>query len=123
MELLHSPQDYLYNLHTTNSGEARRLWRKMIREKWDYKCAYCESEEELTLDHVVPQSKGGIDSTKNVVCCCKSCNHSKGQTPWEEWYYQQDFFNEERKKKIDDWMKPESPTNLYTYRPRRNNAS
>jgi hypothetical protein len=123
MELLHSPQAYLYNLYTTSSAEAKRLWRKMIREKWEYECAYCGSDENLTIDHIVPQSKGGLDSTKNVVCCCKSCNQSKGHSLWEDWYYEQDFFCEIRKSKIDDWMKPDPPTNLYTYRPRKNNAS
>jgi hypothetical protein len=123
MELLHSSQEYLFNLHTTSSAEAKRLWRKQIREKWDHKCAYCESEENLTLDHVVPQSKGGLDITRNVVCCCKFCNHSKGQTPWEEWYYNQDFFTQENYKKICDWMKPPPPSDLYSYRPRKNNAT
>ena len=58
MELLHSPQQYLYNLHTTSSSEAKRLWRQQIREKWNNKCAYCGSEEKLTIDHIIPQAKG-----------------------------------------------------------------
>jgi 5-methylcytosine-specific restriction endonuclease McrA len=99
------------------------MWRRSIREKWKNRCAYCESEDNLTLDHIVPQSKGGSDTTRNVVACCHSCNQSKGHTPWEEWYYNQDFFSYDNYEKIKNWMKPEAPTNLYAYRPRRNNAS
>jgi hypothetical protein len=39
------------------------------------------------------------------------------------WYVQQDFYSEERFDKIEEWMKPDPPTNLFAYRPRRNNAS
>lgn len=123
MELFHSPREYLFNLQTTSSAEAKRLWRQQIREKWNHQCAYCGSEEDLTIDHIVPQSKGGVDATINVVCCCKSCNQSKGHDPLETWYFNQDFFSYSRYDKICDWMKPGKPTNLYAYRPRRNNLS
>ena len=120
---LQSSREYLFNLYTTSSGEAKRLWRKHIKESWDHKCAYCGSEDNLTIDHIVPQSKGGLDTTKNVVCCCHSCNQDKGHTPWEDWYFSQEFFDIKRHQKIETWMKPEPPTNLFTYRPRRNDAS
>ncbi len=123
MDLLRSPQEYLFNLRTTSPGEAKRMWRREIREKWEHQCAYCGSEENLTIDHIVPQSKGGMDFTKNVVCCCHSCNQDKGHTPWENWFFSQEFFDMERYEKIKQWMKPDPPTNLFTYRPRRNNAT
>ena len=118
MPLYNSPQAYVFNLQTTSSAEAKRLWRKRIKEEWGHKCAYCGSEEELTLDHVVPRSKGGADFTKNVVCAC-----DKGHTPWEDWYLSQEFFSIQRYEKIHEWMKPDPPTNLFVYRPRRNNCS
>ena len=117
---LQSPQEYLFNLHTTSHSEAKRLWRKQIKESWDHKCAYCGSEEDLTLDHVIPQSKGGEDITRNVVCCCKSCNQSKGHDHWKLWYVQQDFYCEEKFYVIEEWMEPPKPTNLFAYRPRKN---
>lgn len=98
------------------------MWRKKIREQWNHKCAYCESEQNLTIDHIVPQSKGGTELTKNVVCCCHSCNQDKGHSHWEEWYSSQDFFSLERCDKIKEWMNPDPPTNLFAYRPRKNNA-
>ena len=39
---------------------------------------------ELTLDHVVPRSRGGLSSWENLVACCHSCNRRKGnQLPME----------------------------------------
>lgn len=43
-------------------------------------CHYCEgrfSSEELTMDHVVPVSRGGFSTKGNVVVSCKSCNSEK----------------------------------------------
>jgi hypothetical protein len=120
---LNSFKDYLFNLETTSKAEAKRMWRKSIKEQWGHKCAYCESEENITLDHIIPQCKGGLDVKTNVISCCHSCNQSKGHEHWKLWYVQQDFYNEERFDKIEDWMKPPAPVDLYAYRPRRNNAS
>ena len=123
MEILSSPRQYLFNLETLSSNEAKRMWRTKVREKWNYKCAYCGSKKELTIDHVVPRCKGGTDFTKNVVCCCHSCNQSKAHSPWKEWYLSQDFFSMDKYNKIINWMKPEPPQNLFLYKPRRNNLS
>lgn len=123
MVLYNSSSEYLYNLYTCNSSEAKRLWRQTIKEKWNNKCAYCESTEDLTLDHVIPQSKGGVDFSTNVVCCCKSCNASKSHFDWETWYEEQEFFSEERKQKISKWLSGEKKKDLYVYGSRRNNAS
>ena len=123
MDLLHSPQEYLFNLLTTSPGEAKRLWRQSIKEQWNHQCAYCGSEDNLTMDQIIPRSKGGVDCTKNVVCCCHDCNQSKGHDHWKLWYVQQNFYNEERFDKIKDWMKPDPPKNLSLYRARRNNVS
>tara|TARA_B100000686_G_C16520829_1_gene827125 strand:- start:437 stop:808 length:372 start_codon:yes stop_codon:yes gene_type:complete len=123
MEILSTPNHYLFNLETLSSSEARRLWRRKIKQRWDYECAYCGSDKDLTIDHIVPRSKGGNDFTKNVVCCCHDCNQSKSHTPWEDWYFSQEFFSMKRYDKINEWMEPDPPQNLFAYRPRRNNAS
>jgi len=123
MELYTSPQEYLFNLKTSSTQEAKRLWRRSIKEKWNHECAYCGSDQNLTIDHVVPQCKGGSDFITNVICCCESCNRDKAHTDWQTWFYNQEFFTEEKYNSILDWMKPQSNTNLYKYRPRRNNAS
>ena len=123
MSILSSPRQYLFNLKTTSSAEALRMWRRNVKEKWNYKCAYCGSGKNLTMDHVVPRCKGGTDFTKNVVCCCYKCNQDKADTPWEDWYLSQEFFDINRYEKIKEWMEPEPPQNLFLYKPRRNNAS
>ena len=123
MPLYNSPQAYVFNLQTTSSAEAKRLWRSKIKEEWDWECAYCGSTDNLTIDHIVPRSKGGPDFTKNCLCACHSCNQDKSHTPWEEWYSSQEFFSMQRYNKIKDWTEPETQKNLYAYRQRRNNAS
>jgi hypothetical protein len=49
-------------------------------------CAYCGSEEQIQLDHIIPISKGGADSFDNLVYACKKCNLSKSNRDILEWY-------------------------------------
>lgn len=64
-----------------------RLSRENIFLRDEYKCQYCGDEftyRELTLDHVMPVSRGGPKSWKNLVAACHKCNHKKGnRTPRE----------------------------------------
>jgi hypothetical protein len=117
-----NPDEYLYNLKTCNSSDAKRLWRKSIKDEWKHKCAYCESSEDLTIDHIIPQSKGGKDEKNNVVCACKQCNHSKGHKLWDEWFKEQDFFTTEKMSAIVEWMSLDETTSYVVYRPRKNNT-
>ena len=123
MELYNSSSDYLFNLQATSSSDAKRMWRQSIKDKWKHKCAYCESTEYLTIDHIVPQSKGGSDFLTNVLCCCRRCNNSKSHTDWIEWYSSQDFFTEERYDVIINWINPKQNPNLHVYKKRRNDAT
>jgi 5-methylcytosine-specific restriction endonuclease McrA len=71
-----------------------RLTRKAIYERDGYLCCYCGQElapTHLTLDHVVPLSKGGQKTWENLVTCCESCNFKKGdkslkQLGWKQKY-------------------------------------
>ena len=53
----------------------------------DYRCQYCHEkfpQAKLTLDHVIPKSRGGGKSWENIVACCGRCNQKKGsKTPSE----------------------------------------
>ena len=120
MQLYSTSDELLYNLEAITSSEARRKWRQSIKEKWDYQCAYCGSEENLTLDHITPRSKGGSDRVTNVLCACRECNKSKGRQMWSDWYLNQEFFTTERLSKIVEWQKKIVDNELYVYRPRRN---
>lgn len=64
-----------------------RLSRENIFLRDNYTCQYCHDTfpyKELTLDHVMPVSRGGPKSWKNLVTACHKCNHKKGsRTPRE----------------------------------------
>lgn len=119
MQLYQSSRELLYNLEATSSSEAKRKWRQSIKENWNYKCAYCGSEENLTLDHITPRTKGGSDRVINVLCACHSCNHSKGHQMWSDWYLQQNFFTTERLGDIIKWQNQITENELVVYRPRK----
>jgi len=54
----------------------------MVRD--GYKCVYCGTNEQLTIDHVIPLSKGGKTSFDNCVAACIKCNCTKNnKTPTE----------------------------------------
>ena len=56
-----------------------KLTRREIFIRDNYTCQYCgRSNIELTIDHVVPRSRGGGHSWDNLVSACKVCNHRKG---------------------------------------------
>ena len=44
----------------------------------EFCCQYCGAKGDLTFDHVVPRSRGGISSWENVVAACSPCNLRKG---------------------------------------------
>ena len=61
--------------------------RRNIYIRDNFKCQYCMkqfSAKDLTLDHVVPRSKGGRLTWTNTVAACSPCNYRKGQTTIED---------------------------------------
>lgn len=70
-------------------------------------CAYCgrtmHKGERLTRDHLEPVSLGGKTTQDNIVPACGSCNSSKGNREWREWFLQQPFFSQERMNRIFAW--------------------
>lgn len=64
-------------------------WRE-ICEMHAGRCVYCgTTPKKLTMDHVVPLSRGGHHSPLNIVPACKSCNSSKGAKLLHEWLREQ----------------------------------
>jgi 5-methylcytosine-specific restriction endonuclease McrA len=64
--------------------ETIKVNRNRIYKRDGYECIYCGSKKKLTIDHVLPRSKGGDNSWKNLVTCCHSCNLYKAdRTPNE----------------------------------------
>jgi 5-methylcytosine-specific restriction endonuclease McrA len=67
--------------------ERKSLSRKNILLRDHYTCQYCGkvfNPSELTLDHVIPKSRGGSSNWDNLVACCKRCNNRKGNAMPEE---------------------------------------
>ncbi|MFC6646985.1 HNH endonuclease [Granulicella cerasi] len=63
--------------------QTRALSRKNILLRDRNTCQYCQvvqTSAELTLDHVLPRSRGGLSTWENLVACCKDCNRRKGNT-------------------------------------------
>ncbi len=64
-----------------------RFNRRNLFARDKHRCQYCGKtypSSRLSLDHVLPRSKGGKTSWENVVCCCMRCNTRKGgRTPKE----------------------------------------
>lgn len=55
-----------------------RLNRQNIFRRDDYRCAYCGSKDNLTLDHLIPKCKGGQNTWSNLISSCGGCNVKKG---------------------------------------------
>jgi len=60
----------------------RKITRRAVFARDDWTCQYCGARSNLTVDHVIPRSKGGPSSWDNIVASCAPCNRRKGdRTP------------------------------------------
>jgi 5-methylcytosine-specific restriction endonuclease McrA len=60
----------------------RKITRRAVFARDSWTCQYCGSRSNLTVDHVIPRSKGGASSWENIVASCAPCNRRKGdRTP------------------------------------------
>lgn len=68
----------LYKGLTSGTMSMRSLFDDE-RVKYDYpmSCCYCGAIDDLHMDHLLPKSRGGWNSSDNLVWACKSCNSSK----------------------------------------------
>lgn len=101
--------DYLFNMSALTRKEARQQWRDSIKAAWSNRCAYCGQppidDASLTMDHVKPRSKGGEDTTSNVIPACQRCNTEKGSCDWDAWYRMQPFYTIYGEYQIRQWLK------------------
>lgn len=58
-------------------NEKRRISRRAVFARDEYTCQYCGAGSHLTVDHVIPRSRGGSSSWDNVVTSCAPCNIRK----------------------------------------------
>jgi len=73
------------NVRRRREASSMKRLRIYMRDK--FRCQYCGEKRpagELTLDHILPRSRGGDNSPVNVVTACVACNNRKGdRTPAE----------------------------------------
>ena len=61
-----------------------RPTRSQIYKRDKNSCQYCGATTKLTIDHVIPRSKGGKDTWENLVVACSSCNVKKSDKLLEQ---------------------------------------
>lgn len=60
------------------------LTRQNLFRRDGHTCGYCSSKKDLTVDHILPKSRGGKNSWENLVTCCGACNRRKDDRTPEE---------------------------------------
>lgn len=79
-EWIHIEKDLKHIAREKLKAQATRKsqwWKNKISQGI---CYYCQAKfppDELTMDHVVPLSRGGRSTKGNLVPCCKACNNKK----------------------------------------------
>lgn len=85
---------FAFNLEASDIKRERQKARQLRESQWWKRklakgiCHYCGqkvSPKELTMDHIVPISRGGKSTKGNVVTACKHCNTAKQQLLPMEW--------------------------------------
>lgn len=87
-------------------------WQQ-IKDDFNNKCAYCgkteqehkeEFNEQLHQEHFIPLSEGGEYTHNNIIPSCRSCNSSKHNADFFEWYPTYEEYNEEREQFILEYL-------------------
>ncbi len=85
---------FAFDLEITDINRERHKARELRNSQWWKRrlakgvCHYCGKKTipgELTMDHIVPVSRGGKSVKGNVAAVCKECNNSKKQMLFTEW--------------------------------------
>ena len=85
-----------------------QLWRRWVQ--FDHCCAYCGTNGDLHMEHVIPISKGGQHHLGNIVPACQRCNYSKHTSEAQAWYRSQPFFDETRWHHIQSLLAQSQPS-------------
>jgi len=72
-----------------------RPFVRAIMSRDNFQCVYCGRQSDakregtkkslLSIDHLVPASRGGLNNTENLVTCCQQCNNEKNDRTPDEW--------------------------------------
>jgi 5-methylcytosine-specific restriction protein A len=87
-------EEYFLPASEDHINREKNKARQLRRSQWwknrraDGRCHYCREyfpPTELTMDHIVPLSRGGFTVKSNVAPCCKECNNQKKYLLPLEW--------------------------------------
>jgi 5-methylcytosine-specific restriction endonuclease McrA len=65
-------------VNVPRDAHRRKITRRAVFARDGWACQYCGSRSNLTVDHVIPRSKGGTSNWENIVASCAPCNRRKG---------------------------------------------
>lgn len=93
-------------MRVPQSARERRKLARMVFEREGGACFYCDEPVSMearvylstdfklarlngaaTVDHIIPQSRGGGDTMGNIVCACLECNTERGDMPAVDFLY------------------------------------
>lgn len=93
-EVIHTPSDEFLKPAVIVCVEYNKIpyrsivfSKRMVYKRDNYTCQYCRKQLDgvnMTLDHILPKSKGGRSSFENTVCCCEPCNAFKANRTLKE---------------------------------------
>jgi len=75
-----------------------------IKNSFNNSCAYCSKGKKLEQEHFIPLSKGGDYTEQNIIPACRSCNGSKYNNDFHEWYPTFKHYTKEREQKILEYL-------------------
>lgn len=79
-------------------------WNESLKY-FNNKCAYSgKTMEQVSVEHIIPITKGGTSYIWNIIPCELSLNISKNNKDLLEWYKEQEFYSEERLNKIYEYI-------------------
>lgn len=61
-----------------------KINRHRVFKRDNHQCSYCGTNKHLTIDHILPKSRGGGNTWLNLTTCCKNCNRKKDNKTPEE---------------------------------------
>jgi 5-methylcytosine-specific restriction endonuclease McrA len=74
----HKVREYARQRRASKRGFGNfKILDKELKRLKQQPCFYCGSRENITIDHVIPLSRGGYDSIGNILPACLSCNSQK----------------------------------------------
>jgi len=87
------------------SATLTKLQWRLCKEFFHHTCAYCGKHlKNLTQDHFIPLHDAGGYDVDNIIPCCKSCNSSKQNKVFAEWYGIQPFYDKYREHRIITYL-------------------